>query len=120
MITAIPQLYVPEWRIETADAIRASPRIWSPLVIEPDAAGAVLSLFSLLAAAAVAGWLRKRPLRPHPYWTTPALARPALLGIVLGALTTGWFCLSRFAKASPGSTRAGPSAASAGAFGLYI
>ncbi len=89
MLTAIPQLYVPEWRVETAAALIAPPPGQALSAIRPGAAAALLSAASLLVAGAVAAWMRKRPLRPRPYWTTPALARPALIGMVLGALTTG-------------------------------
>ena len=89
MLTAIPQLYVPEWRVDSAAALSASPPSQALSAIQPGAAAALLSALSLLAAGAVAAWMRKRPLTPRPYWTTPALARPALIGIVLGALTTG-------------------------------
>lgn len=89
MLTAIPQLYVPEWRIDSAAVLVASPPSQALSAIQPGAAAALLSAASLLVAGAIAAWMRKRPLRPRPYWTTPALARPALIGIVLGALTTG-------------------------------
>ncbi len=96
MLTAIPRLYVPEWRYETADAIIALPPFQDLSAIQSGATGALLSAASLLAAGAIAWTMRKRPLTPRPYWTTPALARPALIGIVLGALTTGLIFLVAF------------------------
>ncbi|MCE2472552.1 MAG: hypothetical protein J4G18_11765 [Anaerolineae bacterium] len=80
IVTVIPLLYVPGWQtsLETA--------------VEPDALfliavgdiSALVSAASMLLALAISWRLRNWQLTPRPYWTTPALPRTSVVGILLG------------------------------------
>ena len=80
IVTVIPLLYVPGWQtlLETA--------------VEPDALtliavgdiSALVAAACLLLALAISWRLRNWQLRPRPYWTTPALSRTSVVGILLG------------------------------------
>jgi len=80
IVTVIPLLYVPGWQtsLETA--------------VEPDALSliavgdisALVSAASMLLALAISWRLRNWQLTPRPYWTTPALSRTSVVGILLG------------------------------------
>ena len=82
IVTAIPLLYVPEWRssLETAAELSASARF---------AFGGFNGLgvsVGLLLAVAAAWRIRAWQLTPRPYWTAPALTRASAVGILLGGL----------------------------------
>ncbi len=76
IVTTIPLLYAPEWR--------TAPEI---IFGQSETAGQISGLaagLALLLAVVIVWRLRDRQLTPRPYWSTPALSRSSMIGVLLG------------------------------------
>ena len=81
IVTVIPLLYVPGWQtsLETDAA-----ELDALSLIAVGDISALVSAAALLLAVAIAWRLRNWQLTPRPYWTTPALSRTSVVGVLLG------------------------------------
>lgn len=80
IVTVIPLLYLPRGRtLQDAAATLSGTAGRATSEIEALAAAA-----ACLMAAAIAWHLRSWQLTPRPYWTTPALSRTSVVGVLLG------------------------------------